>query len=314
MSAPTGLFPSLDDFELAAAPEEAAPPVYTPPPSAQIVSLPTRVTFAADQVQPPAGVYVTVDDVLSVRLANTDPNVQIVHLRVRFLTPDGVLKWFDIPTPITATDGSRLITTTQLAEGYILGLTLVPEPVNPARGRCFGQVALGRGATQDPRALELLMQNYIELWHYPSWPWDQIISSVEGPGYRHTVPIADPAAGQEIVITCPANLRWNVRALRFALVTSAAVASRTPRVNLKNSNQFSWVMGALSGQNAGITRFYNAAPAVPLSQAADTSFLVPMPPEVILLPGETISTNTPGLDAADQFTACTILVEEWIDA
>jgi hypothetical protein len=113
---------------------------------------------------------------------------------------------------------------------------------------------------------------------------------------------ADPAAGAEVVQQVPVGQAWELLAVRFVLVTSAAVANR--RVNLCFDDGGAPILfckiGAPTAQVASQNIGYTFTVGAPFTQPSDMVCPIPL----LRLPaGWRWRTITDSIDAGDNFSA-----------
>ena len=122
----------------------------------------------------------------------------------------------------------------------------------------------------------------------------------------------DPAADTEIIETVPARRRWKILSIRFLLTTDANVADRINNLTIDDGTIALLYLVPPSVHPASTSFRYNYAnfdsPQAPLND----QYLIQLPP-LILSPGYRIQTSTINMQAADNYTAPQLLVEEWID-
>lgn len=130
-------------------------------------------------------------------------------------------------------------------------------------------------------------------------------------GVRRVIDLPAPAAGAEITFTVPGGGLYRVIAARFALVTSATVATRTPRLTLSPGGGPVMRVGTTGSAVAATTTDLNILPGAspPAPVAASLTLAFPLPDEV-LESGFVIATNTLSLQVDDQYTASSWWVEE----
>jgi len=124
-----------------------------------------------------------------------------------------------------------------------------------------------------------------------------------------------PAAGADISITVPNGVFWDVNSLTALFTASAAAANRLVSFFVKNQDgqvvyqyQFSTALIATNTCTFTFSEDYAAAP-----QAQGNGLFVLGPaPKPWLLPGWTFGTITAAKDAADQWSAVTVWVEEYL--
>jgi len=123
----------------------------------------------------------------------------------------------------------------------------------------------------------------------------------------------NPAANVEVTETVPTNARWRLRALRVALVTAAAVANRRVHFVVDDGATILYDLAAADLQTAGLTRNYNAVEDGFQRTTQDSEIYVPIPAQAMLFQGWRVRTLTTLLQAADDFGAPQLDVEEWIE-
>ncbi len=121
----------------------------------------------------------------------------------------------------------------------------------------------------------------------------------------------NPAAGSEISETMTQTEK-NLYAVRFRLVTSATVATRTVNVIIDDGTNILWQKVAGATQTASLTRDYLfVAPPYTDGAAFDANGLLVMTlPNIPLLPGFRFRTTTTNIQAGDDFAAPLLFVQE----
>lgn len=122
----------------------------------------------------------------------------------------------------------------------------------------------------------------------------------------------DPAAGAEISITVPAGAVWRVLGLRFELVTDATAADRQVDLLIDDGANTLLRIEPPAVQAASLTRGYNCGPGLPARTVLTSQFLMPLPVDTLLAGEWRIRTVTANLQAADNFGAVYLWVEEWL--
>ena len=124
---------------------------------------------------------------------------------------------------------------------------------------------------------------------------------------------AQPPAGAEWTAQ-PDNLRaWKVLAALGSLTTAVAVANRFPGLVIHTDGQDIWQGAVPTAITASLTVPVSYAPEVTSASQATAAWPAQLEiPEMWLPPGSTVSSKTPGLQAADQYAATQLLVlEAW---
>lgn len=125
---------------------------------------------------------------------------------------------------------------------------------------------------------------------------------------RIVVPVATPAAGADWSLTVPAGHVYHLVSLYGQLVTSAAVATRIPRLSFTDGDSVFLDLPPFASQVASLTRRYAWAPAV--SGTALGNSILSYLPDLDLPAGWTIASVTDLIDAADAWTSVKLLVRD----
>jgi len=126
---------------------------------------------------------------------------------------------------------------------------------------------------------------------------------------------ANPAAGAECSDSVPSNTTWHLRAIKIPLVTSATVANRYVHVNIAEFDGAEIEVFSSVAHAASSTRNYWLMPiGAPGVYVEDNDIIIPIPPEIWLKSGSTISTVTTGIQAGDNFGSPIYWIEKWLDA
>lgn len=122
---------------------------------------------------------------------------------------------------------------------------------------------------------------------------------------------ADPAANNEATITVPANTYYKVVSASLNLVQGITQTPQ-PALQVTDGTDVYWSQnGASAAQSASITSQYNWYPGGVLTAgAALTTNNAPMPDDLILAPGDVISTVTAGKGAATDLGKLVLRVVE----
>lgn len=122
----------------------------------------------------------------------------------------------------------------------------------------------------------------------------------------------DPDAGTEISETVPARRRWRLLTINFSLVTDVTVADRYVRLIIDDGTTVLYISSAIAAHVASLTRNHSYGVNGQTHDVTYNTFNTSLP-DLILISGFRIRTATQDLQAADNFTAPQMLVEEWID-
>jgi hypothetical protein len=181
------------------------------------------------------------------------------------------------------------------------------------RGQCFCYAEIVRPQTSAGVGFFTLLADYVTNAATLGWPGGAIRQSVEGPGFLRSISVGNPAAGAEWSLTVPTNARWRVQAANSLFTASAGVANRVPECNLDDgANSFfigepNSVVVALGAPQV---TFASTVPTA-VANVADVTASIPSP--AYLLAGHRINSRTLNIQAADQYSAIFVNVEEWIE-
>lgn len=124
-------------------------------------------------------------------------------------------------------------------------------------------------------------------------PTERLFEVVRGPA---------PAIGAEFTFTVPGNKVWKPLSLRVQFTTSAVAATRGPTLVFDDGNvEYARVgdaFGSIAGQNAqrtwalGLGSSFRAASNYPVASPL---------PDLFMLPGHRIRSNTIAIDGGDQY-------------
>lgn len=201
----------------------------------------------------------------------------------------------------------------RLNDGLLNGFQVRAAVGTPKRGQVFVTAELVRGIGPTVQSLGILAAGYVGNGEPLTWPGTPIMTSVDGPGYLRSVNNAQPGAGADWTITVPVGARWRPIALLASLATSATVATRQAQILLDDGANVFAQMSGNDGQAASLTFAYTLASSNGVGAMAPTDALIPLPDWTVLLAGYRIRSSTLSIQAADQWTAQQLLVEEWIE-
>ena len=235
-------------------------------------------------------------------------------LQGRFLTPEGdILKVSKVIT--TAADRADLASIQSTGTGWLLNLSVTNwHAALGSTGVCYVQVGILRGGTSwmaDVSAI--LMQGYVASYAGLFWPGGHYTKPEEGPGRVYSVAGSVPAAGADPYISVPNNARWRILNLTATLVAGVGVANRYVRSRVFDGSAYYYVTTLCPVQTASQTRYYDWTPGGVNEAAFDAAGHILLAyPQLILPGGYALDIVTTAIAAADQWTAITALVEEWI--
>lgn len=302
----TGTFPDLQSLTDALG--------YTEPavPSADVANqAPAELTFATQNLQPPTPLYVTVSDTMQLTVWNHVTGIE-VDITGRVLRADGSIIRIFQPVFPTANRAANVVKV-NLPNGWLLDISINTPTASVARGQCFAQCTIVRGAAAALSAVQLLAQDYVATGLAMQWPGGLVRSPLEGPGFivSQTTTVG---AGLDWSFTVPSNTRWKVRAVSAFLTASATVASRLVALNLKDTvGNIYYGMQCNASQTASQALRYNWYPGAPFTALITSVITSPIPTDTVLFTNMSISVTTANLQAGDQWSLITMAVEEWIE-
>jgi len=97
------------------------------------------------------------------------------------------------------------------------------------RGEIFCSVELVDGPAVNAQLIHQLLSNYLSSGRGASWPTSAPDSENDAEAINAQA-IADPGAGNQIQVICPAHTQWQVLSFKFTFETDATVASRTVQI------------------------------------------------------------------------------------
>ena len=125
---------------------------------------------------------------------------------------------------------------------------------------------------------------------------------------------SDPVNGTDFLVTVPAGEAWRMIALHANLVTSAAVATRSAYLFIDGGSVtrplYRDAIPSGTGQAASLTWNYSWALGVQIMQETGNGKLTRPVPDIVLLPGYRIQTNTLNIQAGDSWEIVTLLFEK----
>lgn len=278
--------------------------------SAPITSRPPLADLTGARGTPPGIAYIGRDDRLYVS-SNSLIGGQNIRISGRLLGADGLIRPF-VFVHANSSSGVTVTEAFQLAEGFLLSVAAIPANNDPVRGQVFAEVGILRGRTADLQIVQVLFAGYLTEDHAIGFPGGRQMGTTEGPGRTFLQPSADPAAGAEVSLATPLDVRRRPLTARVTLVTDATAANRLPRLELAEGATVIWRSHPHDAQIASETRTYNWALGGVFAAAVAAGEHQNVLPEV-MLSGMAIRTSTDALQAGDNYGIMQVLVEDWIE-
>lgn len=276
----------------------------------KITVKPAGVRFLSRGVQPPSSIYVEAEDDLAVSVASSVANETVTfNYRLLRFNSEIIEGQFTVSP---ASNRSVKKYSESLAEGFLLSMSCQAAAAT-TRGQTFVRVALTSPAFGGNLPSYMVMADYVTNAMAPAHPNGRVLAPTEGPGNIYQVNGAVPGVGLNGLVTVPANARWKVKAIIQNLTIANAGVAR---------NVFAIVAGPLGNAFEGnayaqgaintVTTFC-ASNAVSNSVIIPTVIGVPLPADLIVLAGTNVELFCLNINAADQWSATSVLVEEWLD-
>lgn len=297
-------------------------------------SVPNFVSFAFQGIGPPSQTYIQRDDRLHVKILNSVVGA-VYQVNARLLLPLGLSLQPVTPPSAGGAAGAvpagGLITVVQanftpssdrlanefdvpLAEGYLLSVALGigPGSTTVRRGAAYATVGLQRGAGTGNRFTQLIADSPgsdLDL----GWPGGPLRSSADGPGFIHSLQLANPAAGADFTFVAAAGQRLRVDSFQAQFAASATVATRNISIIVDDGANAVWTHDLAAGITASATDQIVATGTNAPTGVIATVQSVVLPPGLILAPGWRIRSSTANIQVGDQWSAIWFNVEEWIN-
>jgi hypothetical protein len=281
---------------------------YTPAAPANVVS------WQLKRLAPPSPLYVTRDDLILATAASSQASEVVTVSYRRLDAHDGRVH---LEQFVVKPGSNRAVVSASqpLAEGFILSISCQASAAT-TRGQTFLRLAIGNSALGGAQPAYMLVADYVTAAMAPGFPGGRVLAPSEGPGNLRTVQLGLQPIGLDWSVGVPLNARWRHIATLADFQTVAGGVARQVAININPAGGFVWELFAPGTQAGGITTAYHLSAQSAIYTAATatmTTMLVPLPPDLVLLAGGVISSQTTGILANDQWFQINILVEEWLD-
>jgi hypothetical protein len=227
--------------------------------------------------------------------------------------PDGVTRPFLYTLgnpPGTRAATAQVFT---LEEGVLLAVQVYASGALLTRGQCYVRLELMQGVAASALSLGTILADYVTSNVPAAYPGAGIRHSLDGPGALRSITQANPAAGADLSITVPANVRWRLWTFRAQFISSAVVATRIPQLQLTDGTNIVYeAASATQGASQNITNEWSPAGAADRTtsgNAVNNAAGFPL----WLAAGWQLKTQTLLIDVGDQWGNIDYVVEEWID-
>ena len=258
------------------------------------------------------GQWVTPDDLLIGLVRNSLAGVSLA-INARLWNPvEGVHEINELMTPTS--DRSLNTFSFGLHYGYLVSAVIKATAGSPHRGQTLATMLLARPPAAAFAPKVLLAQDYVTTQYGPLYPGGKQGAGVDGQGALFSFSVAQPAAGADWVQTVPTGARWILHGIYATLATAIAVANRQPLLLFDDGTNKLVAANTALVQAASLTEDWAWSPTVSttgLFQSNVNEVQLPFP--VPLSAGWRVRTLTGAIQAADQWSAIRLLVEEWLE-
>lgn len=268
-----------------------------------------QIGLDTQHASPPVDAYVTVDDSLWIMVSAVS-TISIVTVVARIILPDGTVvlnQW------TAGSANGRIATYTQqrLPEGFILSISATSNNASSAPPT-FVALYISRSLPGVFQAAQLLCQGYTYVNQPVSWPGGINVNSTDNSGTMRVFVGTLPGVGININEVVPSSARWRLAAIRFTLTTSGAGGGRVMALTYDNGGLIFAVSETPLIQPISTTWTYNYAVGFAGVVNTGSPVMAQLPTPLILGDGWHIRTAVVNLDAGDQLSAPTYVVEEWL--
>lgn len=254
--------------------------------------------------------FVTGEDGIELAALNSATGVTLT-LAGRFMQLNGEVTSFNHSLTPT-TDRTLTSKFRALGDGWILNFNVVATAGAPTIGQCWARVNILRGDGGATTLLGTLVSGYVTAVQTIAFPGGRARGTLDSPGAIRVITGTNPAAGAEISETVPTGARWRIQNIWTTLVTNATVANRFPVLVIDDGATEYYRASPSSSLPASQTGWWMGS-AAPFGGATATNvFAWALPPSLTLLAGHRIRTATSSLQAADDWAAPILNVEEWL--
>lgn len=270
----------------------------------------TLVHFLRRRVQPPSLVYVTLNDIVQLRVWSPTA-VSTVNLSIRMLDPaNQVVPTFETVTVQPNGSVPQLLNVSNV-EGFLLSASI--ECPGSRQGQCYVTLELARGqGSSDQTFGQVLIAGYPGQFFRIGYPQSPAKSPLDGNGAMRPIVGTTPAAGADVVDVVPAGRLWILQAVRLLFTAAAAVANRS--VSLAIDDGAGHVMAQAADSTLIVaTQVVSICFAPGLtSPGAPLQHNVGWVEQCRLLPGWRITTSTANIQVGDAITIPVYMVQEYV--
>jgi hypothetical protein len=267
--------------------------------------------FSTKDLNPATQLYITVEDRLRVQVYNSLAGVEVdVSARLQLLDGQVIpIRLAFLPTANRANN----IYDTDLAEGFLLDLTVSTPTAGCRVGQTFVVVSIIRGYAANAIPSRTIVSNYVNTGNSIGWPEGPNQQSVQGVGVPRSINVSNPAAGSDWSLTVPTGARWLIQSVTANFLASATVANRRIGIWLFDALSNTFFQGSdVAPTTAGQGKSVSAAGGLTnYNTAAATQ--IGLPDVASYLQGFSIQTVTNAIQVGDLWSSIYVNVIEWLE-
>jgi len=287
---------------------------YVPPdPNAKIYGARPLVRFLSQAVQPPSNVYVELVDVLRIVAASSQAN-EVLTVNYRLLLPNGDVTEGQTSVKISS-DRAINIHDEPLAEGFLLSCSCKAAAAT-TRGQTFVRIFLVNPVLGPGQPSYMLMADYVTNAMAPAHPNGRVLAPTEGPGWRHSLTVANPGNNTDWSTTFPTNTRSRITSIAFYFNADATAGQRVSRIVFTSSTGVRTYEAFASAPVANTTFITAAGQGVTTITSATfyglATTLLSLP-DSVLSGGGIVRTISTFIGAGDNLNFIGLEVEEWLE-
>jgi len=217
------------------------------------------------------------------------------------LTKDGPFS-FKVIGPNNCSRTNKLFNITDIP----IYLSVIVTTGNIDRGKVYADIYLNVNSTK----VYSFISGYVTTTVGLTWPYGRGEDPKSGRGVFEVYTGSDVAAGGEVDEYVPTGKLWRIQAFWITFTTDANVANRVVSLALLNPYEKIIRIPSSVVQTASTTRSYQFGVGL-LNQEETTSGIItaPLPPDLWLTPGSSISTITTNRQATDNLGYPEIYIE-----
>jgi hypothetical protein len=217
---------------------------------------------------------------------------------------------------VPATNGTVTTSNFPLGIGTVLNMSIFVTGASPLIGQTFVQAKLILGFSGATIVLGTILQGYINASQELSWPGSPLVASTDVVWPVRAITGTAPAAGVEIVETCPTGRRWELLQIATTLTLDGVPTAVRAGIKLFNGGVATYQQRTGTNlnvaNNAAITWTPGATEGV-AAQGDNFWMVLPLPIYPLILAGGSFQTWTNNLDVHSIYTAPNYLVRELLE-